>query len=418
MRLVRASTGQVLKLAASATLGAGGEAKVFAVLDAPELAAKVYHRPTAERADKLAAMLANPPEDPMASQGHVSIAWPSDLLLSAHGPSQVMGFLMSRVRDMHPIIDFYHPKTRRHRHPLFNYLYLVRTARNLAACVNALHARGYVVGDLNESNILVGETALVTLVDTDSFQVPDPRNGQVYRCRVGKPEFTPPELQSVSFAWVDRKPEHDLFGLAVLLFQLLMEGIHPFAGKHLGRGEPLPLEARVAKGWFPYAPVGRAGTVPMPTAPPFELLPPRLRDLFVQCFNLGHTEPERRPAAAVWQAALLEAEASLTACAANPQHRYGNHLRACPWCERRQMLDGIDPFPSLDSLKRRFFASQRLRGRPLARPAPTDYALAIAVARTAIRRQRRNRVLMGLALATAGSLLALYWFWALKLLLE
>ena len=58
MRLVRASTGQVLKLAASATLGAGGEAKVFAVLDAPELAAKVYHRPTAERADKLAAMLA------------------------------------------------------------------------------------------------------------------------------------------------------------------------------------------------------------------------------------------------------------------------------------------------------------------------------------------------------------------------
>jgi len=156
----------------------------------------------------------------------------------------------------------------------------------------------------------------------------------------------------------------------------------------------------------------------MPMAPPFELLPPRIRDLFVQCFNLGHTEPGRRPAAAVWQAALLEAEASLTACAANPQHRYGNHLRACPWCERREMLDGIDPFPSLESLKRRFFARQRLRGRPLPRPAPAEYALAIAVARAAIRRQRRNRVLMGLALATTGILLAIYWLWALKLLLH
>lgn len=418
MQLVRASTGQVLRLAASATLGAGGEAKVFAVLDTPELAAKVYHRPTAERAAKLAAMLANPPEDPMASQGHVSIAWPSDLLLSAQGPSQVRGFLMARVREMHPIIDFYHPKTRRHRHPLFNYQYLIRTARNLAACVNALHARGYVVGDLNESNILVGETALVTLVDTDSFQVPDPRNGQVYRCRVGKPEFTPPELQSVSFAWVDRKREHDLFGLAVLLFQLLMEGIHPFAGKHLGRGEPLPLEARVAKGWFPYAPLGRAGTVPMPTAPPFEMLPPTIRDLFIQCFNLGHAQPERRPAAASWQAALLEAELSLTSCAVNPQHRYGKHLRVCPWCERTEMLDGIDPFPSLDSLKRRFFLRGRLRDRPPPRPVAPEYVAAVAIARAAIRRQRRSRVLRVLGIVIVGALLTLYWIWALTLLLQ
>ena len=41
-------------------------------------------------------------------------------------------------------------------------------------CDSGSHVRGYVVGDVNESNILVTPTALVTLgMDTDSFQVPD-----------------------------------------------------------------------------------------------------------------------------------------------------------------------------------------------------------------------------------------------------
>src|SRR5438105_3869599 len=82
-------------------------------------------------------------------------------------------------------------------------------ARNIAAAVHAVHSRGYVIGDVNESNILVTDTALATLVDTDSFQVRDPGSGVVYRCPVGKPEFTPPELQGASFGEIDRTPEHD-----------------------------------------------------------------------------------------------------------------------------------------------------------------------------------------------------------------
>ena len=51
----------------------------------------------------------------------------------------------------------------------------------------------------NESNILVTDTALVTLVDTDSFQVREPHNGGVYRCPVGKPEFTPLNSRAALF---------------------------------------------------------------------------------------------------------------------------------------------------------------------------------------------------------------------------
>jgi DNA-binding helix-hairpin-helix protein with protein kinase domain len=215
------SNGQRLTLDTAAILGAGGEALVYTILQDSSLVAKVYRTPDKVQARKLAVMVTNPPEDPMGSHGHISIVWPVSLL-STVDEQQVIGFLMPRVTGMHPLIACYNPAIRRQQWPLFNYRYLIRTAHNLAAAVRALHARGYVIGDVNESNILVTDTALVTLVDTDSFQVREPHNGVVYRCSVGKPEFTPPELQGCPFAQVDRAPEHDLFGLAVLIFQLLM----------------------------------------------------------------------------------------------------------------------------------------------------------------------------------------------------
>ena len=236
MFLRRESTQAILNLADSALLGTGGEARIYSVPNAPDLVAKIYHQPDESYVHKLAAMLANPPQDPAKIQGHTSIVWPTELLRSLDAKHQVCGFLMERVQRMRCVIDVYHPGTRRRQAPLFNYAYLHRTARNLAAAVGALHAGGYVIGDVNESNVLVSETALVTLVDTDSFQVRDPHTGVVYRSPVGKAEFTPPELQGKVFAEIERRPEHDLFGLAVLLFQLLMEGTHPFAGVYTGAG--------------------------------------------------------------------------------------------------------------------------------------------------------------------------------------
>ena len=69
------------------------------------------------------------------------------------------------------LFDVYNPGTRLQVCPLFHHGYLLRTARNLAAAVRAVHERGHVIGDLNESNILVNSMALVTLVDTDGAGV-------------------------------------------------------------------------------------------------------------------------------------------------------------------------------------------------------------------------------------------------------
>lgn len=353
MRLQRQSNEQIITLDPTETVGHGGEARIYALPQDETLVAKVYHKRSSTHAHKLGAMLANPPENPMAGVGHISIAWPVDLLRKVDGSDGVVGFLMPRVKGMQSLLEFYNPKTRRQKCPFFNYFYLHRTARNLAAAVGALHARGYCIGDVNESNILVSNTALVTLVDTDSFQVRDPDNGGVYRCCVGKPEFTPPELQGKSFHLVERTKEHDLFGLGVLIFQLLIEGTHPFSGIYQGNGDPPPYEERIAKGHFTYSTKHSVPYIPTPIAPPLEILHPTLRELFRSCFEDGHFNPLVRPSAQAWQSALREAENALVTCCANNQHRYGKHLNVCPWCERAIALGGRDPFPSLQAVQRK-----------------------------------------------------------------
>jgi DNA-binding helix-hairpin-helix protein with protein kinase domain len=291
VRLQRDSKGQILSLSDQAVLAVGGEARIYEVPGNPALVAKLYHKPSLERASKLRVMVANPPSDPMAVQKHTSIAWPTDLLHLPGQPQRTVGFLMPRVVGMRRVIDFFNPKTRREQCPLFNYFYLHRTARNLAIAVRAIHERGYVIGDINESNVLVSDRALVTLVDTDSFQVWDMGKGRMYRCRVGKPEFTPPELQGRCFADLDRETYHDLFGMGVILFQLLMEGTHPFAGAYKGPGDPPPYEQRIGAGHFPHSVTAHVPYSPGPIAPHFAWLHPMLQHLFGRCFQEGHLDP-------------------------------------------------------------------------------------------------------------------------------
>jgi len=348
MQLRDCWSGNLVTLETAAPLGRGGEAQVYPVVGRPESVAKIYApgKATTERAHKLVVMMANAPEAPQSGDDHVPLAWPQSLLTRPDDANAVVGFLMPRAHAVAQAIDYYNPQRRREICPLFDYRYLLRTARNLAAATRTVHARGYVIGDLKHSNVLVSQTALVTLVDTDSFQVRDPRSGRVYPCQVGTPDYTPPERQHDVHASVPLTPEHDLFALGVLIFQLLMEGTHPFAGVYTGDGDPPPFEERIAAGHFPY------GANPGPyrpgkrTAPPFENLPPTLQALFRQCFEAGHADPTARPDAQTWQAALDETCRALHACPTNPHHFYSSHLGLCAWCERRDtQLRGLDPFP-------------------------------------------------------------------------
>jgi len=338
----------------------GGEGEIYTVLKEPHLYAKVYHSHvlTEAHVEKVTVMMKNPPNDLMAAKGHLSVAWPVDLLCPIGG-GKIDGFLMPRVDGGHPLVDCYNPQDRYKNFPRFDYFCLHRAAYNLVSAVCALHNGGYVIGDVNESNILIFETGLVTLVDTDSFQVRD-SNGKCYPCPVGKPEFTPPELQGQRLRNINRTFEHDYFGLAVLIFQLLMEGWHPFDGVFQGAGDAPEWKARIKAGHFPH---GNKSVPyrPADTTPPFNILHPNLRQLFVRCFEDGHNNPKKRPNAQEWIRALQDAEKDLVACSVNAQHRYGSHLSSCPWCDRKKQLQGLDPFPPL---------SRRQASTPIQIPLP------------------------------------------------
>ena len=344
MRVKTERTGKIFNL--SKPLSKGGEGTIYEVPRHPNLLAKVYHRDkrNPERFRKLQIMVAYPPDNPTDNLGHPSIAWPIELLREITS-NQLVGFVMPRVHQSLRLSEVYNPRARREKIPLFNYRYLVRTARNLCAAVQAVHQADYVIGDLNESNVLVSDRALVTLVDADSFQVRDPQTGGVYRSLVGRHEYTPPELQGCSFTDVDRCPEHDAFALAILIFRLLMEGFHPFDGKYQSKGEPPTIVERIRKGYFPYA-NSYSIIVPPPPAPPFEMLHPDIQVLFLRCFDDGHRNRSVRPRVDDWLRALKAAEDELCQCDQNPQHYYWRHLQNCPWCKRREKLRGCDPFPS------------------------------------------------------------------------
>ena len=324
-------------------LARGGEGVIRAVTGKPHLVAKLYHKPSAEKTAKLKTMLANPPVDiALVKSMHISIAWPNGLIFDEF--RVCVGFTMPYISHSgnYPLLKIYNPRDRRNIGLNLHWGYLMRMAYNLSVIIQSLHDKKYVVGDLNESNILVTPTALVTLVDCDSIQVPNPDGGEFY-CPVGKPEYTSPEMQGKDFSSVKRKDKDDDFALAVLIFLLLMEGRHPFAGVWHGDGPPRTLAQNIEARDFPYA---HSGELSLPrTALPFQTLPQtmqtKMRHAFVGDKNGRHTASE-------WVKELEKGEAGLVRCPRpGSLHVYSKHLKdQCPWCAR--MEKGIlDPFPAV-----------------------------------------------------------------------
>jgi serine/threonine protein kinase len=321
----------------------GGEAAIYTIKGSHELVAKIYHqRPRQPYDQKLAWMQSHPPLDPSRKSGHTSIAWPVSLLYTARSiqPYQLSGYLMPYIGGMAKLINVINPGLRRKVLPGFDWRYLHRTARNLATAVNALHQYDYVIGDLNESNIMVSPSALVTLIDTDSFQIYNQDQSLLYFCPVGKPEYTPWELQGSDFRRKKREPQADYFALAVIIFQLLMEGSHPYRGRWTGSGDPVTIAEKIQRGLFPYA-GNQTINLPPPNTLGIDMLHPRIKELFFQCFIEGQNNPHNRPSPITWTQALKTAELAFTTCLKG--HAYPQHLSNCPWCKKVS----IQPSPAL-----------------------------------------------------------------------
>lgn len=191
----------------------GGEGTIHPVAGRSGVLAKLYHRNVDSLKQAKLAVMTTAANDALLRVA----AWPYATLHAGSG-GRLVGFLMPRFDGQRSELhDLYRPGTRKQTFRQADWAFLIHAARNVAAAVATVHAAGHVVGDVNQRNFIVGADATVKVLDCDSFQI---RGGaRLFHCPVGVPEFTPPELQNRVLDGVERTPNHDAFGLAVIIFQ-------------------------------------------------------------------------------------------------------------------------------------------------------------------------------------------------------
>lgn len=303
----------------------GGEGSIYRVEGHSGLVAKIYHtgKATANKRRKLEVMVANRPKRLSKA---CQLAWPKALLFDDSG--QFIGFTMPAApKGSDELCAFTHKNRRQMHHPQTTRRTFYQMAINLCHALEAVHSMGHVIGDFNPNNILCQESGAVTLIDTDSFSILEPRTGTAYPCEVGMNDYIAPEIQNRNRKEITWKKEHDHFALAVHLFQILMENRHPFAATPMTGVAPAEYAASlIAKGVYPHVRNGETKADYLT-----DILPPELKRAFARTFVDGFKNPQHRLAPKEW-ADLLEKELkALRQCKSCPE-QFERHAPHCPYC--------------------------------------------------------------------------------------
>lgn len=296
----------------------GGEGVVFELQGDPSRVAKIYARPVdRNRAEKLSALISR-----ASPQLSTVSAWPEEMVADA--TAKPVGFVMPAVSGK-PLHLFITPSDRQRTAPHLGYAHLVGIAANLARAVTNFHHAQVVLSDINFSNFLVLADGTVRVIDCDSVQI---GNHARFRATVAMEEFIPPELQGKRVADHARTQDHDVFGLSVLIFLLLVQGRHPFAGN-----DGMPIGQAISQRLHPFRSHGsRKCPLCIMGIGGRDILSPDLIGLFRASFSGGRMFSSYRPTADGWRSALEAFSRSLVACKSNVAHAYAPGATSCPWC--------------------------------------------------------------------------------------
>jgi uncharacterized protein len=284
------------------TLGQGATAEIFAVdFDGRACAAKIYLDPSAFNEAKILSMLGNPPGGLYTSlhgRNYPLFAWP-EAILSDSG--KAVGFLMPAIDPNHAFpLDFYFDKT------LFNRLgspseaalsYRLEIAANLSSLIAGLHGQGHHFIDIKPQNIRVLRGIhVVTLVDCDGFSICS-LSGARYPAELMSTDYVAPEAFRSHASPGSLGEQQDRYALAVILFQLLNGGTHPFQGI-LGdpRAQAATNDEKAAAGLYPHGLAINPLIAPRPSSTHACWLE-STRVLFDRAFIGGE---ENRPSASDW----------------------------------------------------------------------------------------------------------------------
>ena len=313
----------------------GGEGEIYNVIGQPQIVAKLYKpgKITSDHERKLITMMSSPPSANVMTQ----IAWPQDVL---YKQSVFVGFIMQKFKlneDLNVIYEYGSAA----KYPDMPWGNKINIAKNICVVVDEVHNSGHTIGDFNPRNINVDPSnGLIVFVDTDSYHITE--GNQIYRCNVGLPEYLASEIQKKLSKGVSLSScslptftqETDRFALAIHIFQLLMNGVHPFACAVLPSQSsvafPQPTD-NILNGQCAFLQNVPGITIPS-YAPSIDILPKYMKDLFKRAFIDGYTDPLARPSAEEWYNALDKLQRSIKKCSTVSFHEYESSLMACPWC--------------------------------------------------------------------------------------
>lgn len=288
------------------TIKQGGEGSIYAVTGKRGTLVKIYHADTIDTHDKWERMSKRIPDmvNMPSLTKNPSLAWPMLAFFDApldHG-GKLIGFAMRRlpgreIRGLH----FGDGACLEQHFPDWNRRHLALVALDFVEKLQCLHAQNVLVNDFNPGNFIVDAAkAKVGFIDCDSYQVSVPGKNRCHPSGAHFPTHCAPELlANKSLLATPRLVEHDLFGAAVVIFQTLMLGLHPYA--HINGEDP---ESNLRSG---RCPLGMGANCHFPAGPWFNRwswLSHRLKKLFIQTFQDGHRELAKRARLQEWEDGL------------------------------------------------------------------------------------------------------------------
>lgn len=282
-------SGNPLRLSESEELASGGEGTVYRFPGNAAFVIKLYKRDIVENpakqkavAERLRDMLSIE-----ALRSNPDIAWPQMAVYDKN--KRVTGFVMLSVKGT-SFRALQGADQIRRVFPGWDRMDLALVAKDFLEKMQLLASHGVLVNDFNPANFIVGKDHRVRLIDCDSYQIPSANNGTPHVATSYFASHVAPEvLLNPAMLNRPRGPEQARFGAAILAFQLLMCGLHPYS--HKSGGTP---EENLRSGKCPLG-LGSGCVIPTGWYNLLSYLPYTLLNIFIRMFRDGHANPSARP---------------------------------------------------------------------------------------------------------------------------
>lgn len=342
-------------------IASGGAGDIRICESDKKLVLKIYKNPKElkQYEKKLKAMIGKPPllEDlEVDGENFAQLSWPVDFLINNRG--KFIGYRMAKV-SLHESVSlerFLQKKMRKHEGLSDFYGHRIKAAHNLAVIIEALHKRGHHVIDMKPQNCFMHrEHMLMTLLDCDGISIQG-ENGERFPAYQYTEEYIAPEAIKKSPKSLDEN--QDRFALAVIIFKLMNNGIHPFQAG-MGRSQKT-IQEMVASKNYAYSLKGPGRLIPNNQSL-HEYFPIELREAFDRAF----TSDKNRPSATEWRNVLNDLATNKSGKVARCNNKPQEHLdlgEGCGECRVKQTSGILTKNPK---------KQRNRRTKPIRRPAPS-----------------------------------------------